>query len=79
MFAEIVKRDGQLAADMLLHRAGNGDAAWMRQRLYARRDIDAVTVDVVTVDDDVADIDADAELDAVSQCGRCGSASAMAR
>ena len=35
----------------------------LRKRLHAGGDVDTVTVDVSLVDDDVADIDADAELD----------------
>jgi hypothetical protein len=40
------------------------DAARRRQRLQPRRDVDAVAVDVVTIRDHVAQIDADPEDDA---------------
>ena len=45
--------------------AGDADAARLGQRLQPRGDVDAVAVDVVALDDDVAEIDADAEDDAL--------------
>src|SRR5262249_12019998 len=42
----------------------DADAARFSQGLKARGDIDTVAEDVVVVDDDVAEIDADAEIDA---------------
>ena len=46
-----------------MHDRGNADAARIGERLEPRRDIDAVAIDVVAVDDDVAEIDADPQLD----------------
>ena len=43
---------------------GNADAAGVGDAFQPGRDIDAVAKNVVVVDDDVADMDADAEFDA---------------
>ena len=48
---------------MVVHRARYADAARLGQCLQPRRDIDAVAEDVVVLDNDVAEIDADAERD----------------
>ena len=63
LLAEI--REGELepGADLLAHRRGDADAAGLGQGLEARGDVDAVAEDVVALDDHVAEIDADAELD----------------
>ena len=53
----------ELVADLVAHHRRAGDAARSRQPLEPRRHVDAVAVEVVAVDDDVAEIDADAELD----------------
>src|SRR5215471_466519 len=45
-----------------MHAARNADPARFRKLLQARRHIDAVAVDVVPLDNDVTDIDADAKL-----------------
>ena len=42
--------------------AGDHDAAGLGQALQPRRDVDAVAVNVVALDDDVAEVDADPEL-----------------
>ena len=44
---------------------GNRDAAGFGDALDPRRDVDAVTKDVLALDDDVADIDANPELDRI--------------
>ena len=41
------KRASSLPRDLLVHAAGDADAARLGQRLQPRRDIDAVAVDVV--------------------------------
>ena len=50
-------------ADLIAHRARDADAAGLGERFQARRHVDAVAEDVVVLDDHVAQIDADAELD----------------
>jgi hypothetical protein len=60
LLAQILQHDPQLVA----HCARDEDRARLGEGLQARRDVDAVTVDVLTFDDDVSEIDADPELDA---------------
>ena len=48
---------------MFAHRLADGDAAGFGELLQSCRDVDAVAEDVVFFDDDVAEIDSDAELD----------------
>src|SRR4029079_13085225 len=43
--------------------AAHADTAGFGQRLQPRGDVDAIAEDVVVVDDDVADVDADAKRD----------------
>jgi hypothetical protein len=57
------KAKSTFVAHLVAHRAADADPARLGQAFEPRRDIDAVAVNVVLVDDDVADIDADAELD----------------
>ena len=48
-------------ADALVDDRGDADAARFGERLQARRDVDAIAVNVVGFDDDIAEIDADTE------------------
>ena len=54
-----------LVAHLIRGRAGNIDAARFGQCLDAGGDVHAVAIDVIAVDDDITDIDADPELDGV--------------
>ena len=56
--------DGELdfAPDLLIGCGREADAAGLRDAFQTRSDVDAVAEDVVTVGEDVTDIDADAEL-----------------
>src|SRR5918994_2115877 len=64
LLAHIAENVRKLVANMIAHRAREANPAWLGQRLQSRGDIDAVAVDVVAVDDHVADIDPDAKFDA---------------
>jgi hypothetical protein len=64
LIAHVLEREAQLVLDVVAHGARNADAAGFGQRLEPRRDVDAIAVDIVAVDDDVAEIDPDAEIDA---------------
>ena len=57
------KADIHLVHRVIECRAGDADAAGLGHRLQARGDVDAVAIDVVALDDDVAEIDADAKPD----------------
>src|SRR5204863_6849968 len=50
-------------AEMVANRAGHGDATGFGQLLSPGRDIRPISMDVLTLDDDVAQIDADPEYD----------------
>src|SRR6516162_2712265 len=64
LLAHVLERDGELVAHLIAYHPADADAARFGQGLKARCDVDAVTEDVVVVDDDVAEIDPDAEIDA---------------
>ena len=63
LLAHVADIERELALDLLVGVVGKADAAGLGQRLHASRNVDAVAVDVALIDDDVADVDADAELD----------------
>ena len=60
LLAKILKAQIHLAFHMIDDGAGHTDAARFGQSFQARCDVDAVTVDIVTLDDNVADVDSDA-------------------
>ena len=51
----------ELVADQAVDLAGDADAARLRQALEPGRHVDAVAVDIVRLDDDVAEVDPHAE------------------
>ena len=51
---------------MIVHSGGDVNAAWLRQPLQPRRHVDAVAIEIAALDDDIAEIDADAQDDARS-------------
>src|SRR5262249_20268494 len=63
LLAGVLEGDVEPALRILVNTSRDADPAGLRQSFQSRGDIDAVAVDVVAVDDDVADIDADPELD----------------
>jgi hypothetical protein len=63
--AEILEPIGQLVLHVIADGARDQDAARLCKRLEPGRDVDAVAVDVLALDDDVAEIDADAQRDAL--------------
>ncbi len=64
LLAAVGEGERQLVADLVMDGAGDGDAARLGQRLEPRRDIDTVAENVAALDDDVAEIYADAEFEA---------------
>jgi hypothetical protein len=65
LLAQVLEGDLQLAAvHLVVDGGGDADAAARGELLQPRGDVDPVAVDVALVEDDVAEIDADAELDA---------------
>ena len=65
LLAQILEDEGQPVAHMFVHGIGDEHPAGIGQGLDPRGDIDAVAIEVVALDDHVAEIDADAQLDAV--------------
>src|SRR5215471_10794621 len=64
LLAHVLERNGELVAHLIAYHPADADAARFSQGLKARCDVDTVAEDVVVVDDDVAEIDPDAEIDA---------------
>src|SRR5215813_14731887 len=64
LLAHVLEGDGELVAHLISYHPADADAAWFRQAFKARCDVDPVAEDVVIVDDDVAEINADPEIDA---------------
>ena len=60
---EVVEHEIDLAADLPVRVVGNADAAGLGEFFQAGGDVDAVAEDIVLVDHDVAEMDADAEFD----------------
>ncbi len=59
LLAQIDEIDIDLASNLLIRGRRNANAARLSNALQPRRNIDAITEDVVGVDNDVADIDPD--------------------
>ena len=55
-FAAILKSHVKPVANMIAHRLRNGDASRLCHAFETCRDIDAVAVDVVAFDNDVAEV-----------------------
>jgi len=60
LLAHIIEGDADFPVNLVAHLARDADAAGFDQRLQPRGDIDAVTEEIVALDDDFAQIDADA-------------------
>ena len=65
LLAAIFKNDVELAADLLVSAAREADAARLGDAFQPCGDVDAVAKNVVVFDDNVADIDADTQRDAL--------------
>src|SRR4030095_5297681 len=61
--AQVGEPEVELAVDCLVDLAGDEDPTGLGERFDARRDVDPIAKYIVAVDDDVTDVDADAELD----------------
>jgi len=65
LVAEIIEGEVEAAGGVFLDPGRDADPAGLGEGFEAGRDIDSVAEDVAILDDDIADIDADAEFDAV--------------
>ena len=59
--AEVVDADIEAVTDIVAHARRDTDTARIGQRFKARGDVNAIAKDIVSVDDDVADVDAETE------------------
>jgi hypothetical protein len=64
-FAYIFKCDVDPVANLIVSARTEAEAACLGQGLQPGRDVDAIAEDIVALDNDVAEIDADAELNAL--------------
>jgi hypothetical protein len=64
-FPHRLEVEGELFLDLVRHLAGNADPARIGKLLKPRGDVDPLAVPVSPVDDHLAEIDADAHVDAV--------------
>jgi hypothetical protein len=65
LLAEILKGKGQAVAHLIMNGIGDEHPAGICQGFDPCRDVDAVAIEIVAVNDHVAEIDADAQLNAV--------------
>jgi hypothetical protein len=63
--AEVLHRQIQLVADLLVDRFGDADPTRIRERLQTRGNVHAVTVDVVVLDNHITEMHADARVEAL--------------
>ena len=71
MFAQIRKANRQFLGDMLAHCRADASLAGLGKGFETRRDIDTVTEDILTLDDHIAYVDADAKADAATFIDIC--------
>ena len=71
LLAHRLEAEGELLLDLLRHLARHADAAGLGQLLEPGGDVDALAVAVLALDDHLAQIDADPDLDALI-VGTCG-------
>jgi hypothetical protein len=64
LLAHVLEGDCDLVAHLLMRRGADTNPARLSQGFQRGRDIHAVTEDVAMLDDNVAEVDADAKLDA---------------
>src|SRR5262245_42647265 len=66
LFAEILKGEVHLAADVFIHLAADADTPWLGKVFEAGSDVDAVAIDADIVKYDITLVDANAEAHAAS-------------
>src|ERR1700690_1641104 len=61
--AEVFEAEAQFVQNLVANDSTRANSTGFGQRLEPRGNVDAVAEDIVAIDDDVADIDADAKID----------------
>jgi len=64
LLSQILERERYSAADLIANRPRDADAAGLGERFQARRDFEAVAVNVAVLDHHVAEVNPDAEFEA---------------
>src|SRR5262249_55041271 len=64
LLAQIVELETQLVLHLVMNDTGHHDPTWVCQCLEARRNVDAISINIVAINDNVTDVDADTELNA---------------
>jgi hypothetical protein len=65
LLADVFEGEVELARGVLLHASRDADAARLREAFEPSGDVDAVAKDVAVLNDDVSNINANAELDPI--------------
>jgi hypothetical protein len=74
-FTSVYESNVDPTADAVIHDRGDTDASGLSQGLQSRCDIYAVPINIVAINDDIAEVDPDAEHDARAGSGfRCDGA-----
>jgi hypothetical protein len=71
LLTTILERGAELATHLPVGIVGHADAAGLGDTFEPRRNVDAVAVNIAFLDDDVANMDADSEFDALVLRQRC--------
>jgi hypothetical protein len=69
--AKILKGETELVRDLVANDPADADRARIGHHLESGRDVDAIAENVVAIDDDVADVDADPEIDSLLRRRAC--------
>jgi hypothetical protein len=69
LLAQVFEDKGQPVANLVVNRIGDEHPAGIGQGFDPRGDVDAVAIEVVALDDHIAEIDADAQFDPVVRRG----------
>src|SRR5262244_1701425 len=62
LLAHIIELEAEFVLYLVVNHARHHNAPGLSQRLKARRDVDPVSINIVVIDDDIADINTYAEL-----------------
>jgi hypothetical protein len=65
LFSQILEREGYTVADLIANGARDADSAGFGERFQSRSDIDTVAENIAVLDDHIAEIDSNAELEAL--------------
>jgi hypothetical protein len=68
LLAEIGKGDGQLGTDLVAYRARNANPAGLGERFEPGRDVNTVAKQILALDEDIANMRADAEAHWLTHC-----------